>query len=88
MHLSCQEIFDFLIDYQEGSLSWWERLKFTLHLWMCPPCARYLKAYSASSDIFRQALKQDPPPESLMELTENFLRKQGRGNPDGPDKQD
>ena len=78
MYLSCQEIYDFLIDYQERKLSWWQRLKFTLHLWMCPPCARYLKAYSASTDIFRQALEQDPPPESLMELTENFLRKQGR----------
>lgn len=81
----CQEVYDFLIDYQEKSLSFIERLKFKLHLLMCGECARYLKIYSRSSEIFREALRDDPPPQSLMDLTSNFLEKR-RGGKAGSEK--
>ena len=70
----CQEIYNFLIEYQERTLPFLERLRFKLHLLMCANCAAYLKVYGHSSDIFRTALRDDPPPSELMELTLSFLR--------------
>ncbi|MBI3991696.1 MAG: zf-HC2 domain-containing protein [Candidatus Lambdaproteobacteria bacterium] len=74
----CQEIYDFLIEYQERTLPFLERVRFNLHLLMCGNCAAYLKAYSRSGEIFRAALRDDPPPPELMELTLNFLRTHSR----------
>ena len=70
----CQEIYDFLIEYQERTLPLLERLRFKLHLRMCGNCAAYLRAYGQSSHIFRAALHGEPPPPELMELTLSFLR--------------
>lgn len=78
----CQEVYDFLIDYQEKNLSLFERLKFKAHLLWCSQCAHYLKIYNHSSDIFRKALQEDPPPQSLMDLTSKFLENR-RGDKPG-----
>lgn len=70
----CQEIYDFLIEYRERSLPLLERIKFKIHLWMCDSCASYLKIYHHSSDLFRAALQEKPPPDALLDLTMDFVR--------------
>ncbi len=70
----CVEVREFLADFLEKKLAFSQSLLFRLHLFMCPPCARYLRRYKA--DIKRwQSLGAEPPPPELVELTMKFLDK-------------
>ncbi len=73
--IDCQAIFEFLIDYQERRLPLFERLRFKLHLLKCRNCADYMALYNQSSQVFRKALQEDPPPDALVDMTLEYLLK-------------
>ena len=74
----CQEISDFLMEYQDGKLPKGEALLFRLHLLMCSACRRYMSRYTSSVDIAKNIM-DDPPPPELVNLTTEFLNKRTKG---------
>ena len=82
MMKDCQEIYDFLIEYQERTLPFYERMRFKLHLMACSRCSDYMKVYQKSSELFRKALVEDPPPQVLMDLTMDFIKARRRSPAD------
>jgi anti-sigma factor RsiW len=43
MMFSCRQMTELVTDYFEDQLSFWERLRFQMHLGMCMHCRTYLK---------------------------------------------
>ncbi|MBI4082246.1 MAG: zf-HC2 domain-containing protein [Candidatus Lambdaproteobacteria bacterium] len=68
----CDDVRDFLLDYLDQSLPPLRRLRFSLHLRMCPRCQAYLARYRSGVEFAKQSLAEAPPPE-LVELTLKFL---------------
>jgi predicted anti-sigma-YlaC factor YlaD len=69
--LTCEEVDGFLYNFHEGHLSYFENLKFKLHLSMCSECRDYVDKYKntirisqAGSIKANQAVKV---PEDLMQ---------------------
>lgn len=40
--ISCQQLTELVTDYVEGRMSLWDRVRFRLHLAMCPVCVTYV----------------------------------------------
>ena len=43
--MTCRHVENFLMDYLEGRLSFWIRIRFNFHLLMCPDCPKYIQEY-------------------------------------------
>jgi predicted anti-sigma-YlaC factor YlaD len=68
--MNCQHVIDFLNDYREGRLPWWQMLIFRVHLLACSECRRYLASYEQTIQMTRQlAVEPNLPqvPESLVQ---------------------
>ena len=68
----CDDVREFLLDYLDHALPPLTRLRFSLHLRMCPRCQAYLERYRTGVEFAKQSLDEAPPPE-LVELTLKFL---------------
>ena len=78
------EVREFLLEYQERRLPWLKRLRFWLHLWVCPPCGDYLDRYNTGVSLAKNFL-QDPPPEELVHITLKFLEAHRHAPADEPE---
>jgi len=78
------EVQEFLLHYLEGDLPLLRRLRFRMHLLMCPICTRYLKQYRESVALARAYL-DDPPPDELVELTLKFMDEHRPAAQGGPE---
>jgi anti-sigma factor RsiW len=71
--LTCREVADFLMAYEDGELSAEERREFDAHLAECPDCVAYLASYRATVALGRRAFADDDAaaageaPEELVE---------------------
>jgi predicted anti-sigma-YlaC factor YlaD len=69
--LTCEEVDSFIFEFNEGSLSYYESLKFKLHLSMCSECRDYVSKYKdtirVSQAEFIKANKIANVPEDLMQ---------------------
>ncbi len=70
----CEEVKDFLMDYLDAKLPKTDSIIFRIHLLLCPRCRLYIKRYNTSVKIAQNIL-DDPPPDELVNLTNEFLRK-------------
>ncbi len=70
----CEEIRDFLMDYLDDKIPKTDSFIFRLHLLLCFRCRRYMNRYNTSVKIAQNIL-DDPPPDELVNLTNEFLRK-------------
>ncbi len=68
----CPGIREFLMDFLDGRLPWFNGLKFRFHILRCKSCRGYLRRYSTSVKLFQNIL-DDPPPDELVNLTLDFL---------------
>jgi hypothetical protein len=60
--MNCRGLIDkFLYDYHAGTLPFWRRLDFRIHLGLCGACRRYVRAYKTTVIVARQSMPQDPP---------------------------
>jgi len=55
--LTCREIADFLMAYDDGELPPPERAVFDAHLAVCPDCVAYLQSYRATVALGKQAFR-------------------------------
>ena len=69
--LTCEEVDGFLYHFNEGSLSYYENLKFKLHLSMCSECRDYVNKYKdtirISKEGFIKTNQIENVPEDLMQ---------------------
>lgn len=70
--LSCREVTELLTDFVEGRMSWWDRLRFQLHLGMCRHCREYLRQMKITQRLLGSLPPQPPPPEVEAELLRRF----------------
>jgi anti-sigma factor RsiW len=85
--LTCREIADFLMAYDDGELSEEVRRAFDAHLAVCPDCVAYLASYRATVALGRRAFADlaaaaaEEVPEELIEAVLSASRrlKQKRG---------
>ena len=60
--MTCREVLDFLMDYEEGALPPLVRARFVLHLQLCAECRAYLKSYRITVAAARAACGASDPP--------------------------
>ncbi len=76
MMLSCQDVNEFLVAYLDGDVPEQLRERFDKHVERCSVCSTYLNQYRATIQLTQEAASLDPePPEALVEMTLDFLRK-------------
>jgi anti-sigma factor RsiW len=77
--LSCQEVTELITRYLERRMPPGERLRFLVHISMCPHCRRYLRQMRATVRALGQ-LSTEPPPQEVREAMRQHLRhwKKGR----------
>ena len=70
--LTCKQLTEVITDYLEGTLSFWDRLRFQMHLGMCHACRNYLRQMKMTIQTLGQ-LPADPiPPHVREELLSRF----------------
>jgi anti-sigma factor RsiW len=83
--LTCREVADFLMAYDDGELSPSERAAFDTHLAECPDCVAYLKSYRATVALGKQAFADESAaadeevPEELVQAILAARRRQPLG---------
>jgi anti-sigma factor RsiW len=68
-----QIILDSLVEYEDGTLTEVERLRFEAHLSDCPPCVTFIKTYRATGKTLRM-LKPREIPKNLAEAVMKFVK--------------
>lgn len=80
--LTCREVADFLMAYDDGELDAPERAAFDAHLAECPDCVVYLRSYRATVALGRRAFAdEDAAAEEHVpeELVRGILAARRRG---------
>lgn len=72
MMMDCREHDAFIDDYLDDALPFKGRVKFELHIKMCPACRAYLEAYRRAREMAKGAAEDfaaelSPMPEDLVE---------------------
>jgi anti-sigma factor RsiW len=57
--LTCREVADFLMAYDDGELAAPERAAFDAHLAQCPDCVAYLQSYRATVALGKRAFADE-----------------------------
>ena len=70
--LSCQELTELVTDYLEGRMSLGDRLRFRMHVAMCPPCREYLRQMELTVDTVGELCDSEIPGDVKDELMAAF----------------
>ena len=70
--ISCQQLFDFCLDYIEGDLPEDVQTDFRRHLGRCSDCVNFFETYRKTPEISREALSAEIP-VSVKESVRSFL---------------
>lgn len=65
--LSCHEILEFLLEYDEGTLHVSVSAEFERHLECCPPCGDYVRGYHQAIEIGRESCYCDDERATIPE---------------------
>jgi anti-sigma factor RsiW len=72
--MTCKRlILDYLVDYEDGSMSAADRKELEAHLSHCPPCVVFLDSYRATGRTLKM-LKPRDIPQNLAEAVVSFVR--------------
>lgn len=70
--LTCRELTELVTDYLEDRLSFMDRLRFRLHVGMCPPCRAYLGQIKQTIRTLGRLPVEEIPPDVRDALLERF----------------
>ncbi len=70
--LTCQEVTELVTEYLEGRMSWWDRVRFRLHVLMCAGCRAYLHDRRLAIETLGRLPPEPIPPEVRDDLLEAF----------------
>jgi predicted anti-sigma-YlaC factor YlaD len=73
MTMTCRQATCLLTDVREGKLSGWTRLRYRLHLTMCPACRAYVRGFDQML-VALSALPREAPPAALCDTLRGRLR--------------
>ena len=73
--LTCKEVVERMTDYLEGSVSFWTRVQFHLHLGLCVGCRIYLKQMKHTIQALGRLPQEPIPPTVREELLRRFRAK-------------
>jgi hypothetical protein len=92
--VNCREALDHFGEYLDGELTWTQRWRLRVHLWICGQCRKYLRSYRVTIEAERAAFQGDDAAQALVpdELVKTILSAahvppaSGEGNPPPPAK--
>jgi anti-sigma factor RsiW len=70
--MTCRHVENFLMDYLEGRLSFWTRIRFNFHLLMCPDCPKYIQEYKNAIALGKQVFEH-PDDEADGKVPDEIL---------------
>ena len=70
--LACREVTELVTDYVEGRMSWWNRVRFQLHVGMCRHCREYLRQMRTTRKLVGSLPGLPVPPDVEAELLRRF----------------
>jgi len=71
--MKCRDISELLTDYLEGKMSLGERMRFQMHVAVCPPCKRYLQQMKLTVQTLGEVPPLDIPSDVEGELMACFF---------------
>ncbi len=69
---SCQELTELVTDYLEDEMSFGDRVRFKMHVAMCPPCKRYLNQMKVTVETLGSVPAPVIPPDVKDDLMAAF----------------
>jgi anti-sigma factor RsiW len=84
--MTCRELIDFIMEYDDGTLPHQQRVLFEEHLAVCEDCVHYLASYRTAVKLGRSLITptdEEVPLEVPEELIRSILsaRQADRGSP-------
>jgi len=70
--MTCQEFVEIITDYLEGTMPFWERVRFHLHLGLCLGCRVYLRQMRQTIHTLGRLPEEPVPPVVREELLKRF----------------
>lgn len=87
--ITCKHLDSFLDDYLAGRLGRFKRWQFKVHLFLCPPCKRYLDQYRRCVDAAkRTSTVTDKCAPLPSELADSIARCMAKHRAESSTKQD
>jgi hypothetical protein len=71
--MNCSELWNFCIDYVEGTMPDDEQVSFRQHLGQCSDCVNFFETYRKTPELIRDALATKIP-ASVKESVRSFLQ--------------
>lgn len=71
--LTCEQLDQFVVDYLDRKLSFWERFKFRFHILFCPKCKAFLDGYAKTVEIEKRTVSSPGRP-TIEEAPEDLIR--------------
>ena len=71
--MTCRHVENFLMDYLEGRLSFWVRVRFGLHIFMCPNCSKYMQEYK-NTIALEKKIFENPDDEAIGNVPDEILQ--------------
>ncbi|MEW5757368.1 MAG: zf-HC2 domain-containing protein [Pseudomonadota bacterium] len=83
----CRDIHDHASDYLEKRLSWWERVQFRWHLFICVYCRNFIRQMRTTVSTLA-SLKKRPDDNTVEKQVALLMRQRQSASPDSPPKKD
>ena len=78
MPMTCRQATCLVTEEREGQLSTWKRLRYRLHLGICPSCRAYVRGFDQVLEALT-SLPPEPPPAALCDTLSARLRSRTKG---------
>ncbi len=70
--LTCEELDQFIVDYFDGKLTFWQRFKFRFHVLLCSKCQAFLDGYRKTLVLEKQTAAPEAP--AIEQAPEDLIR--------------
>ncbi len=72
MMMVCRDVTELVTDFVEGRMSFWDRMRFQLHIAMCRNCREYVRQIRKTLRLLGDSPPEPPTPEVEAELLRCF----------------
>lgn len=70
--MTCRQVENFLMDYLDGRLSFWTRIRFNFHIMLCPNCPKYMQEYKNVIALGKQIF-ENPDDQAVGNVPNEIL---------------
>ena len=82
--LTCKQLTELVTAFLERELSWWDRIRFQLHVGMCHHCREYLRQMRRTVKVIGQ-LPAEPIPDDVRDELMHRFRQWKSSKSSGPE---